>query len=58
MEAATMRREAIRSQSRHDQLLEIMQDAVEHVLERQDTRRGPYLIHDNDLKIDRKSSQR
>jgi|GEM_PF-3973598 len=58
MEAGTVRRESVRSQSRHEQLLEIMKDAVVHVLERQDNRRGPYVIHDNDLKINAKQSQR
>lgn len=35
---------------RKDQLLEIMQDAVVHVLERHIDRRGPYVIHDSDLR--------
>jgi hypothetical protein len=38
------------AQSRKDQLSEIMRDAVNSVLERPDSRRGPYIIDDKDLK--------
>lgn len=40
----------ISAQSRKDQLSEIMRDAVSSVLERHDSRRGPYVIDDNDIK--------
>lgn len=40
----------ISAQSRKDQLSEIMRDAVNSVLKRPDTRRGPYVIDNKDLK--------
>lgn len=40
----------ISAQSRKDQLSEIMRDAVSSVLERPDSRRGPYVIDNNDIK--------
>lgn len=40
----------ISAQSRKDQLSEIMRDAVNSVLERPDSRRGPYVIDNNDIK--------
>lgn len=43
--------DAERSQIRQSQLREIMEDAVESVLERPDTRRGPYVIADSDLRF-------
>ena len=39
-----------RSQVRQHQLLEIMADAVNGVLQRPDSRRGPYVISDSDLR--------
>lgn len=38
------------SGERKEQLREIMSDAVKHVLERPESRRGPYVINDSDLK--------
>lgn len=35
--------------TRQLELMKIMQDAVQHVLERPDTRRGPYILSDSDL---------
>lgn len=42
--------DAERSQQRQCQLREIMTDAVKSVLERPDSRRGPYVIADSDLR--------
>lgn len=42
--------DAERRQIRQSQLREIMEDAVESVLERPDTRRGPFVIADSDLR--------
>ncbi|TKT69072.1 hypothetical protein [Aquamicrobium sp. LC103] len=42
--------EVQRGQERKNQLLEIMVDAAKSVLERPESRRGPYVIADSDLK--------
>lgn len=39
------------SEQRQRQLLEIMVDAAKSVLERPDTRRGPYVINDSVLRL-------
>jgi hypothetical protein len=39
------------SEQRQRQLLEIMVDAAKSVLERPNTRRGPYVIDDSDLRL-------
>ncbi len=38
-----------RNPTRQLELLQIMRDAVQHVLDRPDTRRGPYILSDADL---------
>ena len=35
--------------ARQSELMQIMRDAVQHVLDRPDTRRGPYILSDTDL---------
>lgn len=50
MQTETVRRVELASHSRQMQLTAIMKDAVEHVLERDDNRRGPYVIDDQDLR--------
>lgn len=51
MEAKTVKRDNVSSQTRREQLWSIMEDAAENVLQRPQSRRGPYVIPDNDLKI-------
>lgn len=50
--------EAERGQIRQSQLQEIMKDAVESVLDRHDTRRGPFVIEDSDLRSSSISASR
>ena len=50
MQTQTVKRVELASHSRQMQLTAIMEDAVEHVLERDDNRRGPYVIDDQDLR--------
>lgn len=39
------------SERRQHQLLEIIADAARNVLERPDSRRGPYVIADSELRV-------
>ncbi|OAP35837.1 hypothetical protein AU381_16780 [Sinorhizobium glycinis] len=55
MEAKAVKREAVSGQSRGDRLWTIMTDAAQNVLDRPETRRGPYVIRDNDLRIENKA---
>jgi len=41
-----------RTDDRDSELLQIVRDAVEHVLARPDGRRGPYKIHDDQLRAE------
>jgi hypothetical protein len=52
MEAKAVKREAVSNQTRGDRLWAIMTDAAQNVLDRPETRRGPYVISDNDLRIE------
>ncbi|MDE3799568.1 hypothetical protein I7G59_19890 [Sinorhizobium meliloti] len=58
MEAKTVKRDTVSSQTRREQLWSIMEDAAENVLQRPESRRGPYLIQDNDLKLPKRATGR
>jgi hypothetical protein len=50
MNATAARQESSTSKERGDELRTIMQKAVQNVLQRPETLRGPYVIRDADLK--------
>lgn len=49
-EKAAVKVESETGQVRKDQLYDIMKDAVQRVLERPDSRRGPYIFDDASLR--------
>lgn len=55
MDAKAEKQEAMSGQSRGDRLWAIMIDAAQNVLDRPETRRGPYVINDNDLRIEKQA---
>lgn len=52
MEAKAVKQEDVSNRSRGDRLWTIMTDAAQNVLDRPVTRRGPYVISDNDIRIE------
>jgi len=52
MKTKTVKNEKVPNQKRSSQLWDIMEDAVNNVLERPEGLRGPYLISDTDLLTD------
>lgn len=58
MDTKTSKRDAVASETRREQLWSIMEDAAENVLQRPETRRGPYVIRDSDLRIPKQANSR
>lgn len=58
MDTKTVKGDAVSSRTRGQQLWSIMTDAAQNVLERPESQRGPYVIHDSDLKIVKQAGNR
>jgi hypothetical protein len=56
MDTKTVKRDPVSSQTRGDQLWAIMTDAVQNVLDRPGSLRGPYVIDDNDLRLEKQKN--
>ena len=57
-EVKTVKSGAFSNTTRGQQLWSIMTDAAQNVLDRPENPRGPYLINDKDLKLEKRVSAR